>query len=144
MSFEVIAMVRLVRPWKARSKTTTPGRRVAARAILTAFSTASAPELTSSVFVSLFGLDARTLLLRRGQEDRKIASMAAAGATERRDALVERLFLNAVGAFDLFSVYLGERLGLYRALADRGALTSAELAEAAGIQERYAREWLEH
>jgi 2-polyprenyl-3-methyl-5-hydroxy-6-metoxy-1,4-benzoquinol methylase len=82
--------------------------------------------------------------LRRGQEDRKIASMAAAGATERRDALVERLFLNAVGAFDLFSVYLGERLGLYRALADRGALTSAELAEAAGIQERYAREWLEH
>jgi 2-polyprenyl-3-methyl-5-hydroxy-6-metoxy-1,4-benzoquinol methylase len=67
----------------------------------------------------------------------------AAGATERRDALVERLFLNAVGAFDLFSVYLGERLDLYRALADRGALTPAGLAEAAGIHERYAREWLE-
>src|ERR1041384_6235952 len=46
-------MVRLVRPWKARSKTTTPGRPVAAREILTAFSIASAPELTSSVFVSL-------------------------------------------------------------------------------------------
>ena len=67
----------------------------------------------------------------------------AAGAAERRDALVERLFLNAVGAFDLFSVYLGDRLGLYGALADHGALTATELAEAAGIQERYAREWLE-
>lgn len=27
-----------------------------------------------------------------------------ADPTERRDALVERLFMNAVGAFDLFSV----------------------------------------
>jgi 2-polyprenyl-3-methyl-5-hydroxy-6-metoxy-1,4-benzoquinol methylase len=67
----------------------------------------------------------------------------AADATERRDALVERLSLNAIGAFDLFSVHIGERLGLYRALADKGPLTSSELAEAAGIHERYAREWLE-
>ncbi len=66
-----------------------------------------------------------------------------AAATERRDALVERLFMGAIGAFDLFSVYLGDVLGLYRALADRGPLTSAELAETAGINERYAREWLE-
>ena len=29
----------------------------------------------------------------------------------RRDALVELLFTNAIGAFDLFSVYLGDRLG---------------------------------
>jgi 2-polyprenyl-3-methyl-5-hydroxy-6-metoxy-1,4-benzoquinol methylase len=56
---------------------------------------------------------------------------SAPAAVERRDALAERLFLNAIGAFDLFSVYLGDRLGLYRALADHGAMTSAELAEAA-------------
>ena len=68
---------------------------------------------------------------------------SAADATERRDALVERLSLDAIGAFDLFSVHIGERLGLYRALADKGPLTSSELAEAAGIHERYAREWLE-
>jgi 2-polyprenyl-3-methyl-5-hydroxy-6-metoxy-1,4-benzoquinol methylase len=67
-----------------------------------------------------------------------------ASAAERRDALVERLFMDAIGAFDLFSVYLGDVLGLYRALADKGPLTSAELADAAGIHERYAREWLEH
>ena len=68
---------------------------------------------------------------------------SAADATERRDTLVERLSLNAIGAFDLFSVHIGDRLGLYRALADKGPLTSSELAEAAGIHERYAREWLE-
>ena len=47
MTFEVIVIVRSVRPWKEPSKTITAGRPVAARAILTAFSTASAPEFTS-------------------------------------------------------------------------------------------------
>src|SRR5918999_2739619 len=44
----VIVIASSVRPWNAYSKTTTAGRPVAARAILTAFSTASAPELTSA------------------------------------------------------------------------------------------------
>jgi 2-polyprenyl-3-methyl-5-hydroxy-6-metoxy-1,4-benzoquinol methylase len=66
-----------------------------------------------------------------------------AESTERRDALVERLFMNAIGAFDLFSVHVGERLGFYRVLSDEGSLSSAELAKAAGVHERYAREWLE-
>ena len=69
--------------------------------------------------------------------------MATADVTTRRDELVGRLFMNALGAFDLFSVYLGDELGLYRALADKGPLTSSELADAAGIHERYSREWLE-
>jgi len=46
-------------------------------------------------------------------------------------------------AFDLCSVYVGDRLGLYRALAEADTMTPAELAAAAGIHERYAREWLE-
>jgi 2-polyprenyl-3-methyl-5-hydroxy-6-metoxy-1,4-benzoquinol methylase len=50
---------------------------------------------------------------------------------------------SAIAAFDLFSVYLGDVLGLYRSLADKGPLTSAELAATAGVHERYAREWLE-
>jgi SAM-dependent methyltransferase len=44
---------------------------------------------------------------------------------------------------DLFGVYLGGKLGLYRALADEGPLTSDGLAATAAIHERYAREWLE-
>lgn len=59
------------------------------------------------------------------------------------DALVGRLFTATIGALELFHVYLGDRLGLYSALADHGALTSAGLSSAAKINERYAREWLE-
>jgi SAM-dependent methyltransferase len=68
---------------------------------------------------------------------------AAASAETRRDELVGRLFGSALGAMDLLCVYLGDRLGMYRALADAGPSTSAELASAAGVNERYAREWLE-
>lgn len=62
---------------------------------------------------------------------------------ERRDALVGKLFSGAIEALDVLSVYMGDRLGLYRALGERGPLTPAGLAQAAGIDERYAREWLE-
>jgi SAM-dependent methyltransferase len=61
----------------------------------------------------------------------------------RRDALAQQLFAAALGAMDLLSVYLGDRLGLYRALADGGWSTPGELSTAAGVHERYAREWLE-
>jgi 2-polyprenyl-3-methyl-5-hydroxy-6-metoxy-1,4-benzoquinol methylase len=67
----------------------------------------------------------------------------ATSADTRRDGLVERLFGSALGAMDLLCVYLGDRLGLYRALVDTGPSTSAELASVAGVDERYAREWLE-
>jgi 2-polyprenyl-3-methyl-5-hydroxy-6-metoxy-1,4-benzoquinol methylase len=62
---------------------------------------------------------------------------------DRADALAERLFGATLGALELFSVYLGVELGLYRTLERHGALTPPELAERAGIHERYAREWLE-
>jgi 2-polyprenyl-3-methyl-5-hydroxy-6-metoxy-1,4-benzoquinol methylase len=61
----------------------------------------------------------------------------------RRDALVERLFGAMIGALDLSGVYIGDRLGLYRALADGGPASAAELASVAGLNERYALEWLE-
>lgn len=64
-------------------------------------------------------------------------------ATASRDALAERLFQAAIATFDLYGCYLGDRLGLYRALAERGPSTSTELADSAGINQRYAREWLE-
>lgn len=69
--------------------------------------------------------------------------MAAQEADERRDVLIERLFGAVIGAFDLCGVYLGHRLGLYRVLADHPSLAPADLAREAGINERYAREWLE-
>ena len=39
-------------------------------------------------------------------------------------------------------VVMGDRLGLYKALADAGPLTPAELAKRTGTAERYTREWL--
>ncbi len=62
---------------------------------------------------------------------------------ERRDALAGRLFEAALGAFDLLTIHLGLDLGLYEALRDGGPSTAAALAERAGIDERYAQEWLE-
>ncbi|MET4225901.1 methyltransferase domain-containing protein [Oerskovia enterophila] len=59
------------------------------------------------------------------------------------DEFAERLFASALGALDVFSVYLGDRLGWYRSLATDGPASSAELATRTGTQERYAREWLE-
>ena len=66
-----------------------------------------------------------------------------ADADARRDALVERLFLATVGTWDVLAVYIGDRLGLYRILAERGPSTSGDVAAAAGLSERYVREWLE-
>lgn len=40
------------------------------------------------------------------------------------------------------NVSIGDRLGLYRALAEAGPSTPAELAAATGTTERYVREWL--
>src|SRR6266487_1884307 len=60
-----------------------------------------------------------------------------------RDRFAQEIFASSLGYFDILSIHLGLRLGLFRALVDGGAMTSEELASAAGIAERYAREWLE-
>lgn len=57
--------------------------------------------------------------------------------------LDQRVLDATTGALELFGIYLGDRLGLYDALHRCGASTAAELAGAAGIAPRYAREWLE-
>jgi 2-polyprenyl-3-methyl-5-hydroxy-6-metoxy-1,4-benzoquinol methylase len=70
--------------------------------------------------------------------------LAARGEPGDPAALADRLFRNMVGALELLTVYLGERLGLYQALYAGGPATSVELAARTGTNERYIREWLEH
>ncbi len=70
-------------------------------------------------------------------------SYATEDATQRRDALVSRLFDATLGAWDILAVYIDDRLDFYRTLAERGSVTSPELATATGTHERYVREWLE-
>ena len=59
------------------------------------------------------------------------------------EAFVGRLFTAALGAADLVSVYLGDRLGLYKAFRPGRGMNTAELHRRTGIHGRYAREWLE-
>ena len=87
-----------MRPWKARSKTTTPGLPVAARAILTAFSIASAPEFSRIDFCSPVDL----LVDRRDDGRRSVAEVLAgdpAGEVEEL-AAVDVPDARALGAGD--------------------------------------------
>ena len=59
-----------------------------------------------------------------------------------RDALAERLLNSCVAGLDVLHVYVGDQLGLYRALAEHGPLTATQLADRCGIHPRYAQEWL--
>ena len=56
-------------------------------------------------------------------------------------AFMERVLGDAAGLMASTLATLGDRVDLFKTLADRPA-TSAELAAAADVNERYAREWL--
>jgi 2-polyprenyl-3-methyl-5-hydroxy-6-metoxy-1,4-benzoquinol methylase len=61
------------------------------------------------------------------------------------DKLMQFVFraVDEVGAtLNSALVVMGDRLGLYRALAGSGGLSPAELAQRTGTAERYVREWL--
>jgi SAM-dependent methyltransferase/predicted transcriptional regulator len=60
-----------------------------------------------------------------------------------REALVTRLSDSTLAFLELLTLYIGDRLGLYAALAEAGPATSTELAARTGTHERYVREWLE-
>ena len=61
---------------------------------------------------------------------------------DRVKAFVFHVFHQLEGAVVSGMIYLGARLGLYKAMNGAGALTSAELAEKTGLHERWVREWL--
>src|SRR2546425_4243914 len=61
---------------------------------------------------------------------------------EKLKAYAKLVFGALGGAMTATMIHLGDRLGLYRALADGEALTSAELAARTGCAERWVREWL--
>ena len=46
------------------------------------------------------------------------------------------------GALVSGMIYLGDEMGLYRAMQGQGPITSDEVAARAGLHERFVREWL--
>ena len=61
---------------------------------------------------------------------------------DRLQAFMERFAADQAATMHAATVVLGDRLGLYRALADGGPQTADELAAATGCQPRLVREWL--
>jgi 2-polyprenyl-3-methyl-5-hydroxy-6-metoxy-1,4-benzoquinol methylase len=59
------------------------------------------------------------------------------------NAFSERILNEVNTAMSCLNLYLGHRLGLYKAMADSGPATPSELARRTGYSERYLREWLE-
>jgi SAM-dependent methyltransferase len=61
---------------------------------------------------------------------------------QRANAFMLKLVGDVATTLAATLVLVGDRLGLFRAMAGAGALSPAELAGRAGIAERYAEEWL--
>ena len=57
--------------------------------------------------------------------------------------LSERLRQSTLAWFDILTLYVGQKLGLYEALAAAGPSTPGALAARTGLHPRYVREWLE-
>jgi hypothetical protein len=61
---------------------------------------------------------------------------------EAAEQFAERMLGVVNGAAVTLMVSIGHRTGLFATMSELPPSTSAELAEAAGLQERYVREWL--
>ncbi len=59
----------------------------------------------------------------------------------KTEAFTQKVIVDAASTTTIVMASIGDRLGLFKHLA-QGPATSAELAERAHINERYAREWL--
>src|SRR5918996_4388846 len=86
--------------------------------------------------------------LRGNDQPREANAMAVTDATEMDieaaiGAYAERLFGTGLAALEAITVSLGRELGLYEHLTEEHGTSPVELATGAGINARYAREWLE-
>ncbi|MEU5211245.1 class I SAM-dependent methyltransferase [Streptomyces sp. NPDC020742] len=70
------------------------------------------------------------------------APHGAAVDEARVQEFLERVITDGGAAVAGLCTSLGDRLGLYTAMAGAGPLTSAQLAARTGLVERYVREWL--
>lgn len=61
---------------------------------------------------------------------------------DRLNQFMGKMLGDVGAAMNASLMLIGDKLGLYRTLADKGPMTSAELAAATGTRERYVREWL--
>jgi SAM-dependent methyltransferase len=56
-------------------------------------------------------------------------------------ALARQVGVDFGGALTVALAYIGDRLGIFKAMADGASLTTGEIAQRTGLNERYLREW---
>ena len=61
---------------------------------------------------------------------------------DKMNELLGRFLNDFGGTFQSAMAVIGDKLGLYKAMAEAGPITSEELAKRTGTTERYVREWL--
>ena len=61
---------------------------------------------------------------------------------DRLNSFMGKMIGDVGAAMSASLVLLGDKLGLYKALAEGGPMDPATLAQATGTSERYIREWL--
>jgi SAM-dependent methyltransferase len=61
---------------------------------------------------------------------------------QKMNELIGRVVSDLGASLGSSLTYLGQKLGLFKALANKGPMNSTELASATGTVERYVREWL--
>jgi SAM-dependent methyltransferase len=92
-------------------------------------------------------------LITRGEEEMRTMTEAAGSARDKamgvgqdgRDGVtefLEQVITDGAAAMAGLCTSLGDRLGIYAAMAGAGPLTPAQLAGRTGLDERYLREWL--
>src|ERR1700751_3236750 len=62
--------------------------------------------------------------------------------TDKLNAFMGKMVGDVGAAMNASLMLVGDKLGLYRVLAEKGPMNSSELAQATGTAERYIREWL--
>src|SRR5215510_5693667 len=71
-----------------------------------------------------------------------MSASAQAINEDKMHAFLGKVVTDFGAALSSALVYIGQKLGLYKALANGGPMTSAELANKTSTNERYIREWL--
>jgi predicted transcriptional regulator len=60
---------------------------------------------------------------------------------KRAVSLAQQVGVDFGAAMTVALAYIGDRLGIFKAMADGTPLSSAEIARRVGLDERYVREW---
>ena len=85
---------------------------------------------------------AASRILREATEGDLMETTESVASAEAVEQFIGTVGMELAAAASTAMAIVGDRLGLYRALAAGGALTSVELAARTGCAERYVREWL--